>query len=83
MNVGGVPWTEQKNPEVKAGFRNVMFVCVGVLVLVLLCFLFPALYSRIAAWRRMIALKRSWSLNRRSFLKRTLPVKERGSYVRL
>ncbi|KAG6789651.1 hypothetical protein POTOM_005769 [Populus tomentosa] len=83
MNVGGVPWTEQKNPEVKAGFRNVMFVCVGVLALVLLCFLFPALYSRIAAWRRMIALKRSWSLNRRSFLKRTLPVKERGSYVRL
>ncbi|KAG5254026.1 zinc transport protein [Salix suchowensis] len=64
MNVGGVPWTEQKNPEVKAGFRNVMFVCVGVLVLVLLCFLFPALYSRIAAWRRRIALKRSWSLNR-------------------
>jgi hypothetical protein len=28
-------------------------------------------------------LKRSWSLNRKSFLKRTVPVKERGGYIRL
>ncbi|KAL3580313.1 hypothetical protein D5086_018148 [Populus alba] len=76
MNVGGVPWTEQKNPEEKDGFRNVMFLCVGMLVLLLLCFLFPALYTHIAAWLRRMALKRSWSLNRKSFLKRTVPVKE-------
>ncbi|KAJ6310314.1 hypothetical protein OIU76_015111 [Salix suchowensis] len=73
MNVGGVPWTEQKNPKEKYGFRNVMFVCVGTLALVLLCFLFPVLYTHIAAWRRRMALKRSWSLNRKSFLKRTVP----------
>ncbi|KAJ6905645.1 hypothetical protein NC652_023423 [Populus alba x Populus x berolinensis] len=83
MNVGGVPWTEQKNPKEKDGFRNVMFLCVGMLVLLLLCFLFPALYTHIAAWLRRMALKRSWSLNRKSFLKRTVPVKERGGYIRL
>ncbi|XP_042496277.1 zinc transport protein ZntB-like [Macadamia integrifolia] len=72
MNVGGVPWTGQDDPTIKAGFRNVMILSVVVLLLLLLCFTFPAIYARIAAWRRQRALRRSWSLNRKSFLKRTV-----------
>ncbi|PON32579.1 Mg2+ transporter protein, Zinc transport protein [Parasponia andersonii] len=85
MNVSGVPWTGQKDPKHKDGFRNVMLLCVAMLFLVLLCFIFPFLYSRIAAWRRTRALKKSWSLNRKSFLRRTAggPSQERGGYLRL
>ncbi|ERN18077.1 hypothetical protein AMTRI_Chr13g89640 [Amborella trichopoda] len=72
MNVGGVPWTEQKNPALKDGFRNVLFVCVAMLLLLLLCFSTPALYTRISAWRRRRTLRRSFSLNRKSFSRRTL-----------
>ncbi|KAI3752970.1 hypothetical protein L2E82_25013 [Cichorium intybus] len=85
MNVGGVPWTQQKDPKLKIGFRNVMLLCVATLVFVLLCFLFPFLYSRLMVWRRQRVLKRNsnWSLNRRSFLKRTMGGGERGGYLRL
>ncbi|KAI3675370.1 hypothetical protein L1987_84960 [Smallanthus sonchifolius] len=84
MNVGGVPWTQQRDPKLKNGFRNVILVCVGTLILVLLCFLFPFLYSRISGWRKQRALKRNWSINRRSFLKRTIGGGERGGgYLRL
>ncbi|KVH93372.1 Mg2+ transporter protein, CorA-like/Zinc transport protein ZntB [Cynara cardunculus var. scolymus] len=80
MNVGGVPWTGQRDPELVDGFRNVMLVCLATLALVFLCFLFPFLYSRITAWRRQKASKRSWSLNRRSFLKRTV-ARDREGYL--
>ncbi|KAK4338059.1 hypothetical protein RND71_042546 [Anisodus tanguticus] len=86
MNVGGVPWTNQREPELKEGFRNVMLLCVVLLLLVLLCFLFPALYSHIMAWKRRRDMKRSWSLNRRSFLRRSTGLRERnekGGYLRL
>ncbi|KAJ7968338.1 Zinc transport protein ZntB [Quillaja saponaria] len=85
MNVGGVPWTVQRNPDVKDGFRNVMLLCIGLLFLVLLCFIFPALYSHIAAWRRKSVMRRSWSLNRKSFLKRNLEpeIQQRGGYLRI
>ncbi|XP_059275279.1 uncharacterized protein LOC132029898 [Lycium ferocissimum] len=86
MNVGGVPWTNQREPELKEGFRNVMLLCVVLLLLVLLCFLFPALYSHVMAWKRRRDMKRSWSLNRRSFLRRSTGVRERnekGGYLRL
>ncbi|CAL9222420.1 unnamed protein product [Arabidopsis halleri] len=83
MNVGGVPWTGQDKPELGDGFRNVMYICLIMLVLVLCCFGFPALYSRIASWWRMRNLKRSWSLNRRSFQKRPNIVQERRGYLRL
>ncbi|XP_038977080.1 uncharacterized protein LOC103699545 [Phoenix dactylifera] len=73
MNVGGVPWTNQRDPELKDGFINVMIVCAVILFLLLFCFIFPSLYTRISAWRRKYALKKSWSLNRKSFFKRTLP----------
>ncbi|XP_022149279.1 uncharacterized protein LOC111017737 isoform X2 [Momordica charantia] len=72
MNVGGVPWTDQKNPELKDGFRNVMFLCIVMLIAVLLCFSFPALYTYLAAWHRRRKMRKSWSLNRKSFLKRTV-----------
>ncbi|KAL5705514.1 hypothetical protein ACHQM5_023811 [Ranunculus cassubicifolius] len=85
MNVGGVPWTGQNNPALKDGFRNVMLICVGLLGLVLLCFIFPALYVKITSWRKKLALKKSWSLNRKSFLKRTLVRRpeERTGYLRI
>lgn len=78
MNVGGVPWTGQKDPKLMKGFRNVMLLCVAMLVLVLLCFLFSALYTRIDAWRRRGDLKRSWSFNRRFSRK-----SERAGYLRI
>lgn len=86
MNVGGVPWTGQRNPELEDGFRNVMMVCAAMLGIVLLCFLFPALYSRVMAWRRRQVMQRSWSLNRRSIIRRAGidgERTERGGYVRL
>ncbi|KAF3435865.1 hypothetical protein FNV43_RR22957 [Rhamnella rubrinervis] len=85
MNVGGVPWTEQRDPKLKDGFRNVLLLCVVMLLLVLLCFLFPFVYAGIAAWRRKRASNKSWTLNRRSFLKRTIRNvgQERGGYLRI
>ncbi|KAG6425007.1 hypothetical protein SASPL_115430 [Salvia splendens] len=86
MNVGGVPWTGQRDPTIKDGFRNVLIVCAAMLGVVLLCFLFPALYSRVMAWRRRQVMQRSWSLNRRSFVRRAGMVgerTERGGYIRL
>ncbi|KAL3814362.1 hypothetical protein ACJIZ3_015630 [Penstemon smallii] len=86
MNVGGVPWTGQRDPTLKDGFRNVLLLCVAMLVIVLLCFLFPALYSRAVGWRRSQVLRRSWSLNRKSFVRRSdLDVERTGrrGYLRL
>ncbi|MBA0842661.1 hypothetical protein Goarm_002471 [Gossypium armourianum] len=79
MNVGGVPWTVQKNPALKDGFRNVMLLCLAMLILVLLCFIFPALYSRLSAWRQRRSLRRNWSYNQRSFLRRSVGIQESGS----
>ncbi|GMH23681.1 hypothetical protein Nepgr_025524 [Nepenthes gracilis] len=36
MNVGGIPWTSQREPDHKDGFRNVMLLCVVMLLLVVL-----------------------------------------------
>ncbi|KAK9690575.1 hypothetical protein RND81_09G138400 [Saponaria officinalis] len=86
MNVGGVPWTNQRNhPDIQDGFRNVMFLCAVMLVLVLLCFCFGSLYTRIHAWWTRKTLKRSWSLNRKSFIKRTPRDgnEEREGYLRI
>ncbi|CAN4128236.1 unnamed protein product [Withania somnifera] len=71
--------------SVVTGVRNVM-LCVVLLLLVLLCFLFPSLYTHVMAWKRRRDMKRSWSLNRRSFLRRSTSVRERnerGGYLRL
>ncbi|CAO2210238.1 unnamed protein product [Urochloa humidicola] len=66
MNVGGVPWTEQnKNPKNRDGFMNVMLICVAILLLLLLCFLFPSLYSHVTTWRTRRELKRNNSQNKR------------------
>ncbi|AQK50935.1 zinc transport protein ZntB [Zea mays] len=66
MNVGGVPWTGQnKNPKNRDGFMNVMLICVAILLLLLLCFLFPSLYSHVTSWRTRRELTRSNSQNRR------------------
>ncbi|MED6168884.1 hypothetical protein PIB30_015942 [Stylosanthes scabra] len=86
MNVGGVPWTGQNAPELQDGFRNVMLLCVAMLFLVLLCFIFPTLYTRVAvAWQKRKSPVKSWSLNRKSFLKRPLRIGEqdRGGYLRI
>eukprot|EP00262_Sarcandra_glabra_P014105 TRINITY_DN4045_c0_g1_i2.p1 TRINITY_DN4045_c0_g1~~TRINITY_DN4045_c0_g1_i2.p1 ORF type:complete len:216 (+),score=32.08 TRINITY_DN4045_c0_g1_i2:1-648(+) len=85
MNVGGVPWTGQKDPALKDGFRNVLVLCAAMLLLLLLSFTFPSLYTRISAWRKRRALRRSWSLNRKSFLRRTLLGSgiQGGGYLRI
>ncbi|KAL5229780.1 hypothetical protein ABZP36_028556 [Zizania latifolia] len=80
MNVGGVPWTQQKNPANRDGFVNVMVICVVILLILLLCFLFPSLYSRVSAWRTRRALARSSSQNKR-YLKLLRGHKE--GYMRL
>ncbi|XP_042494444.1 zinc transport protein ZntB-like [Macadamia integrifolia] len=84
MNVGGVPWSGQDDPVIKNGFRNVMFLAVGLLLLLLLCFTFPSIYARISTWRKQKALRSSWSVSR-SFLKKTLRggSLERGGYTRI
>ncbi|XP_009769459.1 uncharacterized protein [Nicotiana sylvestris] len=71
MNVGGVPWTNQNEPELKEGFHNVMLLCVALILLVLLCFLFPTFYASFVTWKRRRDMKRSWSLNHKSFHRRT------------
>ncbi|KAJ8764776.1 hypothetical protein K2173_009177 [Erythroxylum novogranatense] len=83
MNVGGVPWTGQTDPKLENGFRNVMFLCLLMVAILLLCFLFPVVYSQLGAWRRQRAMKRGWSLNRKSFLKRTLGIQAREGYLRI
>ncbi|MBA0698721.1 hypothetical protein Goshw_028362 [Gossypium schwendimanii] len=82
MNVGGVPWTMQNNPEVKDGFFKVMVLCVAMLLLVLLCFLFPILYSHVMAWYKKRFLRRTWSHNRRS-CRRTIGIQERSCCPRI
>ncbi|XP_068655571.1 uncharacterized protein [Aristolochia californica] len=72
MNVGGVPWTGQKDPLLQDGFRSVMLICLATLLLLLLCFAFPSLYARIVSWKRRRTMRRSFSLNRMSFLRRTV-----------
>lgn len=85
MNVGGLPWTEKNDPSLKDGFRNVMILCVAILLFLLLCVAFPYLYAHISAWRRRRALRRSWSINRKPFVRRTLLGGrfQPGSYVRV
>ncbi|KAG1348027.1 putative Mg2 transporter protein [Cocos nucifera] len=73
MNVGGVPWTGQRDPDLKDGFRNVMILCAVLLLLLLVCFIFPSIHAHMSSWNRHAAApKRSWSIGRRSFLGRTL-----------
>ncbi|CAI0448692.1 unnamed protein product [Linum tenue] len=83
MNVGGVPWTGQDDPALKDGFQNVILICLMMLFLVLLCFLLPWAYTSLASWRRRVAMRRSWSINRKSFLRRTIGMNHRGGYLRL
>uniref|UniRef100_A0A0D6R3F3 Magnesium transporter n=1 Tax=Araucaria cunninghamii TaxID=56994 RepID=A0A0D6R3F3_ARACU len=70
MNVGGVPWTEQKNPALRDGFINVLLICAAILLLLLVCFGAIPVYTRLSAWRKRQASKKIWSSTRRSFTKR-------------
>ncbi|KAL9257439.1 Zinc transport protein ZntB-like protein [Drosera capensis] len=85
MNVGGVPWTNQRETELSDGFRNVMMLCLLMLLVVLLCFAFPAVYSHVVIWWGKKNFKKSWSLNRKTFLKRTAGGRssEGGGYLRI
>eukprot|EP01018_Ginkgo_biloba_P001653 Gb_33089 [translate_table: standard] len=85
MNVGGVPWTEQNNPTLKNGFRNVMLICAAILLLLLVCFGAVPLYTRLSTWRKRQASKRIWSSTRRSFTKRGSLIGEvqNGGYLLL
>lgn len=81
MNVGGVPWTGQDNPKLRDGFRNVMILCVVMLFIVLLCFIFPSLYFRLTTSPKRSVVKKSWSINKRSFHMRSLGAQERRGYL--
>jgi ABC-type glycerol-3-phosphate transport system permease component len=43
----------------------VMVICAVILLLLLLCFLFPSLYTHVSAWRTRRELTRSSSQNKR------------------
>ncbi|XP_010906942.1 uncharacterized protein [Elaeis guineensis] len=85
MNVGGVPWTGQRDPDLKDGFRNVMILCAALLFLLLVCFIFPSIYAHISSWNRHAAPIRSWSISRKSFLRKTLHRDgfQGGGYIRI
>ncbi|XP_047341948.1 uncharacterized protein LOC124945537 [Impatiens glandulifera] len=86
MNVGGVPWTEQRDPAIKDGFRNVILICGVMIMFLLLCYFVPSLYTRFAAWRRERAVRSSgyWSVNKKkSFLKRKTLGEEKRGYLRI
>ncbi|EPS61955.1 hypothetical protein M569_12838, partial [Genlisea aurea] len=71
MNVGGVPWTSQRNLGTSDGFRNVMILSAGMLAVVLLCFIFfPAAYGRLVDWQQRKYLRRKWSFSWKSFARR-------------
>lgn len=61
MNVGGVPWTEENDPDIEGGFLNVMKIC-GIVFLLLLCFALPSLYARLSTLRGR--LSHEWSFKR-------------------
>ncbi|XP_057854242.2 uncharacterized protein LOC131064204 [Cryptomeria japonica] len=82
MNVGGVPWTKQTNPELKDGFINVLLICAAILLLLLVVFGSVPLYTRLSAWRKRQASKRIWSSTRKSFTKRGNEV-HNGGYLLL
>ncbi|KAM7251955.1 hypothetical protein ACFE04_023838 [Oxalis oulophora] len=82
MNVGGVPWTGQNNPELRDGFRNVILLTLATLFTIFICFIFPAVYRHVASWRRQKTLKKTF-FSSRSFLKRAAAVPERSGYLRL
>ncbi|XP_058069496.1 uncharacterized protein LOC131218748 [Magnolia sinica] len=89
MNVGGVPWTGQNDPALKDGFLNVILLCGALLLVLVACFTFRALYTRISAWVLMKkrAFRRTASLNRKSFLGRKIlengRVQGRDGYTQL
>lgn len=60
-----------------------MLLCLVMLVLLLMCFLFPSVFGCLASWKGRLAVKRSWSFNRKSFLYRTDGDSERGGYLRI
>lgn len=45
MNVGGVPWTNQRTPKNIHGFRNVIVICGVIVILLLACFGAVPLYT--------------------------------------
>ncbi|KAK4757554.1 hypothetical protein SAY87_018855 [Trapa incisa] len=83
MNVGGVPWTDQRNPEIKYGFRNVILLCIVVLFFLLFCFIFPSIYSCLTSWRRRGAVWKGWSINRSFLIRQHGTREERVGYLRI
>lgn len=64
MNVGGIPWTEERIPEPKHGFRNVLFLCATILLMILGFFSAAPLYER---FRRLWTSERLKRVTSRSF----------------
>ncbi|XP_024396889.1 uncharacterized protein [Physcomitrium patens] len=52
MNVGGVPWTTQTNPKNIHGFRNIMFICAAIVIILLLIFGAVPLYNYLVTGSR-------------------------------
>eukprot|EP00850_Spirogloea_muscicola_P008570 SM000046S16351 [mRNA] locus=s46:26695:29111:- [translate_table: standard] len=60
MNVGGVPWVPQTDPKLHSGFLNVMYICIGIVVLLLLCFAAPPLYTYVTEKRQSHTARKRW-----------------------
>ncbi|XP_020598221.1 uncharacterized protein LOC110037834 [Phalaenopsis equestris] len=65
MNVGGLPWTGQKGPDMDNGFLNVLIICAVLLLILLILFTFPSLIGRFNGWRGQL-LNKTRSFGRRS-----------------
>ncbi|KAG6547429.1 hypothetical protein Mapa_010877 [Marchantia paleacea] len=80
MNVGGVPWTKQNDLTLSHGFRNVMFICAIIVVMLLACFGASPLYSYLSTRRKNQAARKKWLGSKKSIRIRN---GQRGSYLPL
>eukprot|EP00850_Spirogloea_muscicola_P008569 SM000046S16350 [mRNA] locus=s46:15938:18961:- [translate_table: standard] len=60
MNVGGVPWVPQTDSKLHNGFLNVTYICIGIVVLLLLCFAASPLYTYVTENRQSHTARKRW-----------------------
>ena len=85
MNVGGIPWSEQKfSSEEKNGFWNVLMLCAVILILLLACFWTAPLYNYVKTWQLNQAVRKRWLSTKKSIKWPRKPsLRGHGGYFRL